>query len=128
MAADLPENYAAHMDAFAFIRDVPVDWDDTRVLEAEPGDYVTIARKGKGRSDWFVGGITDEHGRKASVRLDFLEAGKKYEAVIYKDGPGADWKNNPEAYAIEKIIVDNHSKLDVSLAAGGGFAVSLKAL
>lgn len=128
MAADLPENYAAHMDAFAFIRDVPVDWDDTRVLEAEPGDYVTIARKGKESADWFVGGITDEHGRKASVRLDFLEAGKKYQAVIYKDGPGADWKSNPEAYAIEKIIVDNHSKLDVSLAAGGGFAASLKAL
>jgi len=124
MAADLPENYAAHSDAFQFIRDVPVDWDDTKILEAEPGDYVTIVRKGKGSSNWYLGAITDENSRKVSVALDFLEAGKRYHGILYKDGAGADWKANPEAYTIEKITVDNHSKLEVTLAAGGGVAAS----
>src|SRR6185312_14395755 len=96
MAADLPENYEAHMDAFQFIRDVPVDWDDTKVLEAEPGDYISIARKEKGRPDWYIGAITDENSRTAMLSLDFLEAGKKYLATIYKDGPDADWSSKPE--------------------------------
>lgn len=125
MAADLPENYEAHMDAFRFIREVPVDWDDTKILEAEPGDYLTIARKGKGTADWFLGAITDENNRIASISLNFLEKGKKYKATIYKDGSGADWKTNPEAYAIETMTVDSGSRLEIKLAAGGGAAVSL---
>ena len=125
MAADLPENYAAHMDAFQFIRDVPVDWDDTRILEAEPGDYVSIARKEKGKGSWFVGAITDEHARTAALSLDFLSDGKKYTATIYKDAPDADWKEKPEAYVIEKVTVDRKTKLAVKLAAGGGAAISI---
>jgi hypothetical protein len=128
MAADLPENYAAHMDAFQFIRDVPVDWDDTRVLEAEPGDYLTIARKEKGKDSWFAGAITDENSRVAILSLDFLMPGKKYQAVIYKDAPDADWKEKPEAYVIEKITVDRRSKLSLKLAAGGGAAISIMAV
>ncbi|HXO76390.1 MAG TPA: glycoside hydrolase family 97 catalytic domain-containing protein, partial [Puia sp.] len=125
MAADLPENYAAHADAFQFIRDVPVDWDDTKILEAEPGDYVTIARKEKGKGNWYIGAITDEHGRTMNVGLGFLEKGKKYKAIVYKDGFGADWKENPEAYAIETLTVDSRSQLMVKLAPGGGAAVSI---
>lgn len=128
MAADLPENYEAHMDAFQFIKDVPVDWDDTRVLEAEPGDYVTIARKGKGSPNWFLGAITNEHARTMKVSLDFLDKGRKYKATIYKDGPGADWKDNPEVYTIETVVVDSRSELTVQLAPGGGCAVSIVAL
>jgi hypothetical protein len=128
MAADLPENYEAHMDAFQFIRDVPVDWDDTKVLEAEPGDYLTIARKEKGKENWYVGAVTDEHGRVVDVSLDFLPAGLKYEATIYKDAPDADWKDKPEGYVIEKITVDRRSRLSVKLAPGGGAAVSLVVL
>jgi glucan 1,4-alpha-glucosidase len=125
MAADLPENYEGHLDAFQFIRDVPVDWDETRILEAEPGDYLTIARKEKGKGNWFIGAITDEHGRQVVLPLDFLDKGKKYQATVYKDGAQADWKNNPEAYSIEKITVDSNSKLSVKLADGGGMAVSI---
>jgi len=126
MAADLPENYEAHMDAFQFIRDVPVDWDDTKVLEAEPGDYITIARKEKGRPNWFIGAITDENSRTATLSLDFLEPGKKYQATIYKDGADADWKSKPESYTIEKVTVTSKTRLAVKLAAGGGAAVSIK--
>ena len=125
MAADLPENYEAHDDAFQFIRDVPVDWDDTKILEAEPGDYVTIARKEKGKDNWFIGAITDENARTVSVPLGFLDKGRKYKAVIYKDGVGADWKTNPEAYTIETLTVDSKNMLTVKLAPGGGAAVSL---
>ncbi|WP_188935896.1 glycoside hydrolase family 97 protein [Puia dinghuensis] len=128
MAADLPENYAAHMDAFQFIRDVPVDWDDTKILEAEPGDYVTIARKEKGAANWFLGAITDENARTVDVPLAFLEPGRKYKATIYKDGVGADWKTNPEAYAIETMTVDSKGRLRVQLAPGGGAAVSIRPL
>jgi hypothetical protein len=128
MAADLPENYEAHKDAFRFIQVVPVDWDDTKVLEAEPGDYITIARKEKGRGNWFIGAVTDEHSRTAGATLDFLDKGKRYEATIYKDAEGADWKNNPEAYTIEKIMVDSNTRLTLKLAAGGGAAVSIMQL
>jgi hypothetical protein len=127
MAADLPENYVAHMDAFQFIRDVPVDWDDTKILEAEPGDYLSIARKEKGKSSWFIGAITDERGRVANLSLDFLDAGKKYLATVYKDAPDADWKDKPEAYVIEKVTVTSKTKLALKLAAGGGAAVSIVA-
>ncbi|WEK37985.1 MAG: glycoside hydrolase family 97 protein [Candidatus Pseudobacter hemicellulosilyticus] len=126
MAADYPENYAAKPDAFQFIREVPVDWDDTRILAAEPGDYLTIARKEKGTDKWFVGSITDEVSRPQAVSLSFLDKGKKYLATIYADGPGAHWETNPEAYAIQQWLVDAGTTLQLSLAPGGGAAVSLR--
>ncbi len=125
MAADLPENYAAHMDAFQFIRDVPVDWDDTKILEAEPGDYITIARKGKGQDGWYIGAITDEHARVADVSLGFLDKGRRYKAIVYRDADNADWKTNPELYTIETKTVDSASRLTLKLAPGGGAAVSI---
>ncbi len=125
MAADLPENYEKHLDAFQFIVDVPVDWDDTKIIEAEPGDYLTIARKAKNKNDWFVGAITDENSRMLNLSLDFLDPGKKYEAIIYRDAENADWDTNPEAYKIEKIKVTNKSKLKIPLAKSGGCAISI---
>ncbi len=124
MAADLPKNYEAHMDAFQFIKDVAVDWDDTKILEAEPGDYITIARKAKGKDSWFLGAITDEHGRSTDINLNFLDKGKKYTATIYADAANADVNGNPEAYAITKQTVDTNSSLHLVLANGGGAAVS----
>jgi len=126
MAADLPENYERFPDAFQFIRDVAVDWDDTRILEAEPGDFITIARKAKNKDEWFIGAITDENPRTANIALDFLPASRDYTATIYADGADADWKVNPQSYKIEKIKVNSNSKLNLKLAAGGGAAVSLK--
>ena len=123
MAADLPENYEAHMDAFQFIKDVPVDWDDTKILDAEPGDYIVIARKGKGTDGWFLGAITDENPRQFVEDLSFLDKGKKYVATIYADAPDADWKTNPEAYIIKKMTVTNATILTLKLAPGGGAAV-----
>ncbi len=125
MAADLPENYEAHMDAFQFIRDVAVDWDETKVLDAEPGDYIIIARKAKAKANWFIGAITDENARTFDPVLNFLDAGKKYIAAIYRDADNASWNENPEAYVIEKFVVDNTTKLRLKLAPGGGTAVSL---
>jgi hypothetical protein len=125
MAADLPENYEAHMDAFKFIKDVAVDWDDTKILDAEPGDYIIEARKAKNKDSWFLGAITDETARNFKTSLSFLDAGKNYVATIYHDASNADWKNNPEAYVIEKFIVDSNTKLDLKLAPGGGTAISL---
>ncbi|MBO0949888.1 glycoside hydrolase family 97 protein [Fibrella forsythiae] len=128
MVADLPENYEKHMDAFQFIRDVPVDWDDSQVLAAEPGDYLMIARKTKGKDSWFVGAITDENSRTLPLSLDFLEPGKTYEATIYRDADNADWHENPEAYTIEKKRVTSKTKLNLRLANGGGFAIQLTQL
>jgi len=128
MVADLPQNYEAHPDAFQFIKDVAVDWDETKILEAEPGDYLTIARKKKDSDAWFIGGITDEHTRNAVINLDFLNKDKKYEAVIYKDAANADWKLNPEAYTIEKKIVNSKTKMTIRLANGGGVAISITPL
>lgn len=125
MAADLPENYEAHLDALQFIRDVAVDWDDTKILDAEPGDYIIEARKAKGRDSWFLGAITDENARAFTESLSFLDGDKKYLATIYRDADSADWKMNPEAYIIEKFIVDSKTKLKLKLAPGGGSAVSL---
>jgi hypothetical protein len=125
MAADLPENYEAKMDAFQFIKDVAVDWDDSRYLEAEPGEYITVARKAKGSPNWFIGSITNQNARNTTVKLDFLDAGKKYTAAIYADAPGADFVKNPAAYIISKQVVDSKSVLDLSLAPGGGTAISL---
>lgn len=125
MAADLPENYEAHMDAFQFIKEVSVDWDESKVLDAEPGDYIVEARKGKGTQNWFIGAITDETARSLQANLDFLSKGKKYIATIYRDAADADWKNNPEAYVIEKFVVDTKTKLGLMLAPGGGTAISI---
>jgi CHAT domain-containing protein len=125
MAADMPENYEAHMDAFQFIKDVAVDWDDTKIIEAEPGDYVTIARKEKATDNWFIGAITDENSRKTILPLTFLDKEKKYVATIYSDAATADWQSNPEAYQIEKFIVDTKTQLQLILAKGGGAAVSI---
>lgn len=125
MAADLVENYEKHMDAFQFIKDVAVDWDDSKYIEAEPGDYITVARKAKGTGNWFVGGITDENARAANFTLDFLEPGKQYVATLYADGKDADYKENPTSYQIKKGIVTNKTKMSVKEARSGGFALSL---
>lgn len=125
MAADLPENYAAHMDAFKFIKDVATDWDDTKILEAEPGDFITIARKEKGKDNWFVGAITDENSRSSAVSLSFLDKGKKYVATLYADTENADWKTNPEAYTVNSFLVDSETSIRLLLAKGGGAAISI---
>ena len=125
MAADLVENYEKHMDAFQFIKDVAVDWDDSEYVEAEPGDYITVARKAKGTDNWFVGGITDENARTAGFTLDFLTPGKRYVATLYADGKDADYKENPTSYQIKKGIVTNKTKISVWEARSGGFALSL---
>lgn len=126
MAADLPENYEKYSDAFQFIKDVAVDWDDSKYLEAEPGDYLTVVRKAKGSEDWFLGAITDENARNTIVNLDFLTKGKKYKATIYADAKDADWKANPIAYKISTLTVTSKSKLKLNLAAGGGSAISFQ--
>ena len=125
MAADLPENYEKHMDAFQFIKEVAVDWDDSKYLEAEPGEYVTIARKAKGNNNWFVGGITNEEARLAAFTLDFLEQDKKYLATLYTDGVNADYKKNPTSYQIKRGIVTNKTEMKVKEVCSGGFALSL---
>jgi hypothetical protein len=125
MAADLPENYAKYDDAFQFIRDVACDWSDSKYLEAEPGDYITVARKAKGTNNWFVGGKCDENGHVAKVNFNFLDKGRKYEAIIYSDAKDADYKNNPKAYKITKRIIKRGDKLTLTEAPGGGFAISL---
>ena len=126
MAADLPENYEAHLDAFQFIKDVPVDWDDTRIVAAEPGEYVTIARQAKGKDEWYLGSITNENARQQPVKLSFLTPGRRYRATIYADGPGADWQKNPTAYQISRRVVTSKSALTLRLAPGGGAAVSFR--
>jgi len=126
MAADVPEHYEAHMDAFQFIKDVALDWDKSLYLEAEPGDYITIARKAKGTDDWYVGCTADENGHTANLALDFLTPGKKYQAVIYADAKDASWDKNPKAYVISRKVVTNKTKLKLRAASGGGFAISLK--
>ena len=125
MAADLPENYNQFKDALQFIVDVPVDWDDTKILSAEPGDYIAMARKGKGTGNWFIGAITDENSRTMTLDLSFLEPGTNYEATIYRDGPKAAWDTNPTDYVIERKTVNQSTKLQVQLATSGGCAVSI---
>lgn len=125
MAADLPENYERFLDAFQFIKDVAIDWDDTKVLAAEPGDYITIARKAKGSSSWFVGTTVDENGHQSNISFSFLEPGKKYVATIYADGANAHYKTNPQEYQIRKVVVTSKSKLLQKCAPGGGYAISI---
>jgi len=128
MAADLPENYAKHLEPFQFIRDVPTDWADTRVLNGEVGDYATIARKDRNSEDWYLGSVTDEDGRQLSVTLDFLAADRSYEAQIYRDGDDADWKTERRSsIAIEKRRVRKGDKLEIALAPGGGQAIRFAA-
>lgn len=126
MVADLPSNYARFPDAFRFIEDVAVDWDNSWYLEAEPGDYITVARKAKGKNEWFVGGITDENRRTATIPFSWLPEGKQYIATIYEDGKDADWDTNPQSYQIRKVIVTPKSVLKQKLAASGGVAISIK--
>ena len=126
MAADLPENYEKHLDAFQFIKDVAADWDNTYILEAEPGDYITIARKAKGKNEWFVGAITDENAREALVDFSFLPKGKTYTATLYTDGKNADWRTNPNSYSIKTMKVTQKTKLKQRLAPSGGLAISIK--
>ena len=125
MAADLPEHYERFMDTFQFIKDVAVDWDDSRYLEAEPGRYITAARKAKGTGNWFVGCTSSEHGHASTLKLDFLEPGKQYIATVYADAPDADYKTNPQAYIIRKGVVTSKTTLKLKAAPGGGYAISL---
>ena len=125
MAADLPENYKKYDDAFQFIRDVACDWDDSKYLEAEPARYITVARKAKGTDNWFVGGKCNEDGHKSTVRLDFLDKGRKYECTIYADAKDASFDKNPKAYVITKRTVKRGDVLKLTEAPGGGFAISI---
>lgn len=126
MAADIPDNYNRFPDAFQFIKDVAVDWDNSYILEAEPGDYITIARKAKGKNEWFVGGITDENARTATLLFDYLPKDKKYIATIYADAKDANWNEKPQNYTIQKVIVSSKSALKQYIAPGGGVAISIK--
>ena len=143
MAADAPEHYLAHMDAFRFIKDVAVDWSESRYLLAEPGDYIVIARKAKvpagqdktspeagdgacRRPQWFVGGVTDENARTVEFSFDFLEPGRKYEATVYADAEDAHYLTNAEAYVISTEKVTSKSRMKIYMAPGGGFAVSIR--
>ena len=126
MAADVPEHYEQYMDAFRFIKEVAVDWDESRYLLAEPGDLIVIARRAKGTAEWFVGGVTDENRRTAEFSFDFLDPEKSYVATLYADAPDADYRTNPEAYTIRTGKVTAKSKLKVEMAPGGGFALSIR--
>lgn len=125
MAADLPENYERFMDAFQFIKDVPVDWDNSIYLEAEPGKYVTVARKEKGTNNWFIGSATGDANHQSVISLDFLEKGKDYIATIYADTKDTDYKSNPQSYQIVKGIVNSKNKLKINTVEAGGYAISL---
>jgi alpha-glucosidase len=125
MAADIPENYERFMDAFQFIKDVAVDWDDSKYLEAEPGRYITVARKAKGTANWFVGCTSGELGHSSALKLSFLDKDKKYIATIYADAKDANYKTNPQAYTISKGIVSYKTVLNLKAAPGGGYAISI---
>lgn len=125
MVSDTPENYAKFKDAFQFIKDVPCDWDDSKYLEAEPARYITVARKGKGTDNWFIGGKCDEHGHQSVVKLDFLDKGRTYDCTIYADAKDASYDKNPKAYVITHKKVKKGDVLKLTMASGGGFAVSL---
>ena len=126
MAADLPKNYLRFIDAFQFIKDVAVDWDESKYLEAEPGRYIVVARKAKGSSNWFVGCTSGEEGHVSTLNFDFLDPNKKYVATIYQDDKDAHYRHNPQAYCIRKGFVNRKSKLELKAAPGGGYAISIK--
>ena len=125
MAADVPENYERFMDAFQFIKDVAVDWDDSKYLEAEPGEYITVARKAKGTNNWFIGCVAGQNPHTSKLTLDFLDKDKKYIATIYADGEDADYKTNPQSYTIKKGIVTSKTKLTLKAVEAGGYAISI---
>ena len=126
MAADLPENYERFADAFQFIKDVPVDWQESVYLEAEPGRYITVARKDKHSDNWYIGNTSNENGHTSELLLNFLDKNKKYEATIYADAKNADWQTNPKAYTMTKQKVNAKTKLKLTAAKGGGYAISIK--
>jgi hypothetical protein len=126
MASDLPENYEKHLDAFKFIEEVPVNWSETKILEANPGEYITIARREKNKPNWFVGSITNENARVFECKFDFLDKNKTYQLTIYKDGNDADYLKNPESYLIEKLTITNKSIIKIPIAKGGGCAMSIQ--
>ena len=126
MAADVIENYERFMDAFQFIKDVALDWERSVYLEAEPGEYITVARQAKGTGQWFVGSTAGEKEHISSISFDFLEKGKNYIATIYTDAPDADCITNPQAYTIRKMLVNSHSKLTQRCVSSGGYAISLE--
>jgi hypothetical protein len=126
MAADLPEHYLRFQDAFQFIKDVAIDWDQSNYLEAEPGEFVTAARKAKGKHDWYVGSVGGDNARTSTINFDFLDKGKDYVATIYADAPEAHFKTNPQAYVIRKVIINSKSRLSQFVAPGGGYAISIK--
>jgi alpha-glucosidase len=128
MAADLPENYEARPEAFQFIKDVPTDWEQSRTLQSEIGDFVVVARQQRGGADWYLGAITDENARTLHLPLDFLAPGKSYEAQIYADAPGADYRTNPQALRIERRSVTSKDVLDLALQPGGGTAIRFRAV
>lgn len=125
MAADLPETYNQYLDAFQFIKDVAIDWDESKILEAEPGEFITIARKAKGSNNWFVGSVCDENGRTSNISFEYLNPAKTYIATIYSDAKDAHYKTNPQAYNIRKVVVTNKSKLSQFCAPAGGYAISI---
>lgn len=125
MAADLIENYKQHLDAFQFIKDVAIDWDESKILEAEPGEYITIARKAKSSNNWFIGSVCDENGRTSTITFDYLDPAKTYIATIYSDAKDAHYKTNPQAYTIRKVVISNKSKLSQFCAPAGGYAISI---
>ncbi|MDL2311325.1 glycoside hydrolase family 97 protein [Bacteroidales bacterium OttesenSCG-928-B11] len=126
MAADLPVNYEKHPDAFQFIKDVAVDWDTTCILEAEPGDFITIARKARGKDEWFIGSITDEHARETVISFSFLKPGKQYELTLYADGDNAHWQDNPKSYSVKNMKITSKTKLKQKIAAGGGMSARIR--
>jgi len=125
MAADLPENYNRFPDAFQFIKDVALDWSDSKYLEAEPGEFITVARQAKGTSNWFIGNVNGISPRNSAIQLSFLDKGENYEATIYQDAKDAHYKTNPQAYTIKKVNVNSTTKLNVYSAPGGGYAISI---
>ncbi len=125
MAADFPENYEKHPDAFQFIKDVAIDWDKSIYLEAEPMEYISVARKAKGTDNWFVGGVTGKQAHRSDITFHFLDKSRKYEATIYRDGTDADYKTRPQSYKIEKLTVTAKTKLSINSVPGGGYAISL---
>ena len=124
----LRENYERHKDAFQFIKDVPVNWSDTKILSAEPGEYISIARREKDKPNWYLGAITNEQARTMDVDFSFLQKGVNYIATVYSDGDDADWKDNPESYTIRKLNVNKSQHLKLNLSKGGGAAISIKAI
>ncbi|MDR3060264.1 MAG: glycoside hydrolase family 97 protein [Prevotella sp.] len=125
MAGDMIEHYNEHLDAFQFIKDVAIDWDESKILEAEPGEHITIARKAKGSNNWFIGSVCDENGRISTISFDYLDPAKKYIATIYSDAKDTHYKTNPQAYNIRKVVVTNKSKLSQLCAPAGGYAISV---